>query len=192
MTPISRPFSETSRPFTRRLRLTRTREVGVVMNLRRPGALSERRRPPPRRPHRTRPPGPAPPAGEKPARQSPSSTRLPLSTSLTIRTGLDERGPSQPRASIEPPNLDGSRAFSRCAPSDGSHRSGGRPLMSAGSDLIAQIAGRQNLADYQKKHWFGTFAEYLDIIRHSPQGHPDRLPAPLRHDPGARHRGDPG
>ena len=39
--------------------------------------------------------------------------------------------------------------------------------MSAGSDLIAQIAGRQNLADYQKKHWFGTFAEYLDIVRHN-------------------------
>ena len=33
--------------------------------------------------------------------------------------------------------------------------------MSAGSDLIAQIAGRQNLADYQKKHWSGSFADYL-------------------------------
>ena len=36
--------------------------------------------------------------------------------------------------------------------------------MSAGSDLIASIAGRQNLADYQKKHWHGSFAEYLDIV----------------------------
>ena len=41
--------------------------------------------------------------------------------------------------------------------------------MSAGSDLIAQITGRQNLADYQKKHWNGTFAEYLDIIRLNPK-----------------------
>ncbi len=41
--------------------------------------------------------------------------------------------------------------------------------MSAGSDLIASIAGRQNLADYQKKHWHGTFAEYLDIVRQNPK-----------------------
>ena len=41
--------------------------------------------------------------------------------------------------------------------------------MSAGSDLIAQIAGRQNLADYQKKHWHGTFADYLDIVRRDPK-----------------------
>ena len=41
--------------------------------------------------------------------------------------------------------------------------------MSAGSDLIAQIAGRHNLVDYQKKHWHGTFAEYLDIIRRDPK-----------------------
>jgi serine protein kinase len=36
-------------------------------------------------------------------------------------------------------------------------------------DLIASIAGRQNLADYQKKHWHGTFAEYLDIVRANPK-----------------------
>ena len=41
--------------------------------------------------------------------------------------------------------------------------------MSAGSDLIALITGRQNLADYQKKHWTGTFAEYLDIVRRNPK-----------------------
>jgi len=40
--------------------------------------------------------------------------------------------------------------------------------MSAGSDLISMIANRQNLADYQKKHWHGNFAEYLDIIRRNP------------------------
>ncbi len=41
--------------------------------------------------------------------------------------------------------------------------------MSTGSDLIALIANRQNLADYQKKHWHGTFAEYLDIVRATPK-----------------------
>ncbi len=41
--------------------------------------------------------------------------------------------------------------------------------MSSGTDLIAMIASRQNLADYQKKHWHGTFAEYLDIVRTNPK-----------------------
>ncbi len=41
--------------------------------------------------------------------------------------------------------------------------------MSAGTDLIALIAGRQNLVDYQKKHWHGTFADYLDIVRDQPK-----------------------
>ncbi|MCA1693435.1 MAG: serine protein kinase [Actinobacteria bacterium] len=41
--------------------------------------------------------------------------------------------------------------------------------MATGSDLIAMIASRQNLADYQKKHWHGTFAEYLDIVRREPR-----------------------
>jgi serine protein kinase len=41
--------------------------------------------------------------------------------------------------------------------------------MSTGSDLISRIASRQNLADYQKKHWHGSFAEYLDIVRREPK-----------------------
>jgi serine protein kinase len=41
--------------------------------------------------------------------------------------------------------------------------------MSSGSDLISLIASRQNLADYQKKHWNGSFAEYLDIVRDRPE-----------------------
>jgi serine protein kinase len=41
--------------------------------------------------------------------------------------------------------------------------------MTAGSDLIAKIARRQNLAEYQKKHWTGTFAEYLDIVARDPK-----------------------
>ena len=41
--------------------------------------------------------------------------------------------------------------------------------MSTGSDLISLIASRQNLDDYQKKHWSGSFAEYLDIVKHDPK-----------------------
>ena len=41
--------------------------------------------------------------------------------------------------------------------------------MSTGSDLIAMIASRQNLADYQKKHWDGTFEDYLDLVREQPE-----------------------
>ncbi len=41
--------------------------------------------------------------------------------------------------------------------------------MSTGTDLIARIAGRQNLADFQKKHWHGAFADYLDIVRTDPK-----------------------
>ena len=41
--------------------------------------------------------------------------------------------------------------------------------MSTGSDLITLIASRQNLDDYQKKHWVGSFAEYLDIIQRDPR-----------------------
>ena len=41
--------------------------------------------------------------------------------------------------------------------------------MSTGTDLIASLASRQNLADYQKKHWHGSFADYLDIVRQNPK-----------------------
>ncbi len=37
--------------------------------------------------------------------------------------------------------------------------------MSIGSDLIRLIAARHNLDDYQKKHWTGSFPDYLDIVR---------------------------
>jgi len=41
--------------------------------------------------------------------------------------------------------------------------------MSSGSDLIALIASRQDVAEYQKIHWNGTFADYLEIVRQSPR-----------------------
>ena len=63
----------------------------------------------------------------------------------------------------------GRSSASRVRTARRTHRSGGIPLMSTGSDLIAMIASRQNLADYQKKHWDGTFAEYLDIVRDDPE-----------------------
>ncbi len=41
--------------------------------------------------------------------------------------------------------------------------------MSTGSDLINLITSRQNLDDYQKKHWTGSFADYLDAVRADPR-----------------------
>jgi serine protein kinase len=41
--------------------------------------------------------------------------------------------------------------------------------MSTGSELINLIGSRQNLDDYQKKHWSGSFAEYLDILQRDPR-----------------------
>ena len=41
--------------------------------------------------------------------------------------------------------------------------------MSTGSALISLIASRQNLDDYQKKHWAGSFGEYLDVVQREPQ-----------------------
>ncbi len=41
--------------------------------------------------------------------------------------------------------------------------------MPAGMELIARIASKQNLAEYQKTHWHGSFAEYLDIVRSDPR-----------------------
>src|SRR5271155_2337806 len=41
--------------------------------------------------------------------------------------------------------------------------------MSTGSALISLIASRQNLDDYQKKHWAGSFGEYLDVVQREPR-----------------------
>ena len=40
--------------------------------------------------------------------------------------------------------------------------------MATGTDLIAMVSARQDLVDYQKTHWHGTFADYLDLVRASP------------------------
>jgi serine protein kinase len=41
--------------------------------------------------------------------------------------------------------------------------------MSTGSELITLIGSRLNLDDYQKKHWTGSFSEYLDIVQQDPR-----------------------
>ena len=40
--------------------------------------------------------------------------------------------------------------------------------MTKGSDILGTIADRQDLQRYQKEHWQGDFADYLDIVRSQP------------------------
>ena len=37
--------------------------------------------------------------------------------------------------------------------------------MSTGKAILANVRQQLNLTDYRKKHWDGTFSEYLDIVR---------------------------
>ncbi len=41
--------------------------------------------------------------------------------------------------------------------------------MSTGKAIIASIRQQLNLSDYRKKHWEGSFDEYLDIVRDHPE-----------------------
>src|ERR1700722_17057512 len=41
--------------------------------------------------------------------------------------------------------------------------------MVSGKSILESVRGELNLTDYQKKHWEGTFAEYLDIVRRHPE-----------------------
>src|SRR5947209_4628501 len=40
--------------------------------------------------------------------------------------------------------------------------------MSTGKAILSAIHQQLNLGDYRKKHWEGSFAEYLDIVRENP------------------------
>jgi serine protein kinase len=40
--------------------------------------------------------------------------------------------------------------------------------MSDGRDIIALVAQRQDCEQFRRKHWVGTFAEYLNIVRETP------------------------
>ncbi|MBI3409628.1 MAG: serine protein kinase [Planctomycetes bacterium] len=41
--------------------------------------------------------------------------------------------------------------------------------MSTGKAILSAIRQQLNLSDYRKKHWEGTFEEYLDIVREHPE-----------------------
>src|SRR5271170_6917664 len=40
--------------------------------------------------------------------------------------------------------------------------------MRAGRDIISLVAQRQDLDQFRKKNWEGTFEEYLDLVRETP------------------------
>ena len=41
--------------------------------------------------------------------------------------------------------------------------------MSTGKSILAALRQQLNLGEYRKKHWEGTFDEYLDIVRENPE-----------------------
>ena len=61
--------------------------------------------------------------------------------------------------------------------------------MSTGKAILNALRQQLNLSDYRKKHWEGTFEEYLDIVREHPEVTRTAYQRLLRHDPLARHRG---
>jgi len=42
-------------------------------------------------------------------------------------------------------------------------------MLSSGKAILAALRPQLNLTDYRKKHWEGTFDEYLDIVREHPE-----------------------
>ncbi|MGI9429438.1 MAG: PrkA family serine protein kinase [Bythopirellula sp.] len=41
--------------------------------------------------------------------------------------------------------------------------------MPTGNDIISLVSNRQDRAQFRRKNWIGTFAEYLDIVRENPK-----------------------
>src|SRR5262245_35616357 len=41
--------------------------------------------------------------------------------------------------------------------------------MNRGREIISLVSSRQDLEQFHKKHWVGTFDEYLDIVRQNPK-----------------------
>ena len=41
--------------------------------------------------------------------------------------------------------------------------------MAEGRDIISLIGDKQDLSNFQRAHWTGTFAEYLDLVRQNPK-----------------------
>ena len=42
-------------------------------------------------------------------------------------------------------------------------------MFTSGRNILSSVRQQLNLQDYQKKHWEGSFVEYLDIVREHPQ-----------------------
>ena len=42
-------------------------------------------------------------------------------------------------------------------------------MVTTGRDLLANLRQTQNLSEYRKTHWEGSFEDYLDIVRQNPQ-----------------------
>ena len=42
-------------------------------------------------------------------------------------------------------------------------------MTSTGKMILSSLRQQLNLSDYRKKHWEGTFDEYLDIVRQHPE-----------------------
>ncbi len=42
-------------------------------------------------------------------------------------------------------------------------------MVTSGRNILSSVRQQLNLQDYQKKHWEGSFVEYLDIVREHPQ-----------------------
>jgi serine protein kinase len=40
--------------------------------------------------------------------------------------------------------------------------------MSSGREIVSLVAGRQDLEQFRKKNWVGTFEDYLDLVRQKP------------------------
>ncbi len=41
--------------------------------------------------------------------------------------------------------------------------------MSLGREILQSVRQTLNLQDFKKKHWEGSFSEYLDIVRDHPE-----------------------
>ena len=41
--------------------------------------------------------------------------------------------------------------------------------MSQSREIISLVSSRQDLEQFRKKHWIGTFEDYLDIVRDNPK-----------------------
>src|SRR5690349_18390990 len=50
-----------------------------------------------------------------------------------------------------------------------SSQSAGGEQMSHGRDIISLIAQRQDLDQFRKKNWLGSFEDYLDLVRSQPE-----------------------